>query len=458
MPRIVHASSFRLATIYAVLFVVSMGLLFGIVYLIASDVLNEQARLSLQSEMHALQRIVGTTPSDTLTAELAKRAGHIAGPAFHYVLQDRAGHPLAGDLSVLPTAPGWQRLTVPEELGEGDRTDANDELDNELLALSSRLADGGMLTVALDTFRIAEAQEAIVRAFAWAAVAGLVFALFGGVVISHGFLKRIDELNRAARGIIAGNLAERIQTAGTDDELDELGHNLNEMLNRLQASMEGLKQISNDIAHDLRTPLSRLKQRLEVALVEAETKQDYEQAIQEALVQADTALGTFGALLRIAQIEAGSRRANFTTVNLSDLVGHLSTTYAPVAEDLGKTWTCGIEPDLRVRGDRELLVQMFVNLIENALRHTPSGAGVALAVRREGEDVVAEVSDDGPGIPEVERDRVFRRFYRLEGSRSTPGNGLGLALVAAIAVLHGSSIRLGDNHPGLSVVLHLAAA
>jgi signal transduction histidine kinase len=309
------------------------------------------------------------------------------------------------------------------------------------------------LTVATDTYRVREAEEAIFRSFAWAAGATLLLGLAGGITLSHGFLRRVDEINRTTRVIMHGDLTERIRTTGTGDELDELGQNLNDMLDRLRDLMEGLKQVSNDIAHDLRTPLSRLKQHLEAAREEARSVEDYEEAIGLALRETDIALATFGALLRIAQIETGTRRANFIALDLSALVRDLAMTYDVVAEDLGETLVSSVESGLRIYGDRELLTQLFVNLVENALRHTPKGAHIRLSARKGSLGPIVEISDDGPGIPEAERANVFKRFYRLESSRSTPGSGLGLALVAAVVELHGAHIALGDNAPGLKVTV-----
>jgi signal transduction histidine kinase len=225
------------------------------------------------------------------------------------------------------------------------------------------------------------------------------------------------------------------------------------MLDRLHGLMEGLKQVSNDIAHDLRTPLSRLKQRLEAVRSEANSVEEYREAVDQAVQDADMALSTFGALLRIAQIESGKRRANFSDLDLSELLASLVSTYSAVAEDMGKALVSSIESNIWVRGDHELLTQLFVNLIENGLRHTPSGATVSLSLARRDGRPIAEVADTGPGIPESERTNVFKRFYRLERSRSTPGAGLGLALVAAVADLHSARIELLDNKPGLKVVL-----
>src|SRR3546814_394035 len=226
-------------------------------------------------------------------------------------------------------------------------------------------------------------------------------------------------INRATQSIMDGTLSRRIEVIGGGDELDRLSSNLNEMLDRLQALMEGLRQVSNDIAHDLRTPLSRLKQRLEDVQAADTTREGYRIATGLALQDASEALTTFSALLRIAQIEAGTRRSQFTEIDLCELLTDLAATYGPVAEDLGKTISTELTPAVRIQGDRELLTQMFVNIIENALRHTNQSASVSLVLRMLAGVPTAEVVDDGPGVPPAEREKVFRRFYRLEGSRST---------------------------------------
>jgi len=454
MPRLFSTTSFRLAAFYAGLFVLSTGLLFGIVYWIATDVLDRQTRAMLRTEMTALKTSAASLPIAALVTNITARQRNGRARALYYGLQDQSGRRLAGNLPALDGRRGWHEIALPEENPDGDDQEESDDHEVVLLALASALDSGHVLTVAVDTYRTQEAKEAIIRSFAWAAAAGLLLALIGGLLLSHGFLRRVDEINRATRAIIRGDHADRIRTGGTGDELDQLGANLNDMLDRLQASMEGLKQVSNDIAHDLRTPLSRLKQRLEAARQEAESTQDYALAVDEALEDANLALSTFGALLRIAQIESGSRRARFADIDLSAVIAELTMTYAPVAEDLGKVLVSRVAPDVHVYGDRELLTQMVVNLIENALRHTPVGATVGLSIDGNDDGPIVAVFDDGPGIPEAERDRVFGRFYRLESSRSTPGSGLGLALVAAVAALHGARITLSDNRPGLKTTLH----
>jgi signal transduction histidine kinase len=304
-----------------------------------------------------------------------------------------------------------------------------------------------------DLFPIGEVKEAIVGAFFWAFALTILLAAAGGGVVSLGFLRRIDAINRTSRAIIKGRLSDRVPTRGTGDELDRLAVNLNEMLDRVQTLMESLRQVSNDIAHDLRTPLSRLRQRLEDMRLHARDNPDYEAAVDQVIADTDSILETFSALLRIAQIEAGTRREAFSTLDLSALCQSIVQTYEAVAEDGGRILRAEIAPGIRVCGDRDLLTQMFANLIDNAICHTSAGTRVELTLKQGHSGPVACVSDTGRGIPYEDRDKVLRRFYRLERSRSTPGSGLGLALVAAVAEIHGIAVTLAGNQPGLEVTL-----
>jgi signal transduction histidine kinase len=271
-------------------------------------------------------------------------------------------------------------------------------------------------------------------------------------------LRRVEAVRRTAQEIMAGDLSRRVPTRGTGDDFDQLSASLNEMLDRIQTLMEGLQQVSNDIAHDLRTPLTRLRQRLETARLKARTVEDYAGIVDSTLGDTDQILRTFGAMLRIAQIEAGTARSRFTDVDLSAVLRAIVDLYAAFAEDQKQELTGHIAEGAIVHGDRELLTQMLVNLVENALRHSPAGTRIEVRLAREADGLHCSVSDDGPGIPSEEYDKVFRRFYRLDSSRATPGSGLGLSLVAAIAALHGVAIRLADNRPGLRVELRFPQA
>jgi signal transduction histidine kinase len=327
----------------------------------------------------------------------------------------------------------------------------------ELTALGRRLKNGEFLLVGENRYRAERAQDAIVLAFGWGIVVTVLLALAGGALLTRGFLRRIEEINRTSRAIMAGNLADRVPTRGCGDEMDRLAVNLNAMLDRIQALMESLKRVSDDIAHDLRTPLSRLRQRLETARTTIATPQDCGAAMDQSLAEVDAILETFSAVLRIAQIEAGTRRASFSSVDLEAIVASVGETYAPVAEDRGQLLRATTAHPGSVCGDRELITQMVANLVENSIRHCPAGTVIAVTLTREADAPIVRVSDTGPGIPAAEREKVFRRFYRLETSRTTPGNGLGLALVKAIADLHNAAVELTDNHPGLRVSIRFEA-
>jgi signal transduction histidine kinase len=233
--------------------------------------------------------------------------------------------------------------------------------------------------------------------------------------------------------------------------MDRLSLDINRMLDRIQDLMQSLKQVSSDIAHDLRTPISRLRQGLDAVQRKPGTVAETQAAIEAALKEVDIIIDTFDALLRIAQIEGGARRANFRNVDLSAVLENLTAVYASVAEDRGHMFEVEIEKGCQLRGDRDLLTQLFANLIENALTHVAVPSTITVRLLRSGKQLRCLVADEGPGIPEQEHDRVFRRLYRLERSRTTPGSGLGLSMVAAIADLHGAMVKLDDNRPGLIV-------
>jgi signal transduction histidine kinase len=446
LPRLVRTISFRLAASYAALFALSTGAVFAFIYWMAGDVLTDQLRTSLRSQAASWAQ-AGPARS--------RSRGENDRDAGYYSFQDRSGRKVSGTLPQREPDRGFDLWRVDCRDLEDARDCESEEL--LLLAYGTRLADGTFLTVAADMRPVREAQQAFLSAFAWSIGATLVIALAGGLAVSRGFLRRIDEINRATRAIMNGDLTDRVRVRPTGDEIHDLARNLNEMLDRLQALIEGIKHVSHNIAHELRTPLSRLKQRLEAAQQEAHSEADYTTAIGQALRDADTALATFSALLRIAQIESGTRRSRFAEVDLSELLSALTDTYTPVAEDLGKTLSTSVAADLRVIGDRELLTQMFANLIENALRHTQPGAAVTLSAGWQDGRIRAQVRDNGPGIPSGERTAVFQAFYRLEASAES-GVGLGLALVGAIAELHGVALSLADAAPGLEVTLTFGGA
>lgn len=451
--RLVQTTGFRLTTFYAGVFGLSVLVLFVVIYWITSSALSHQLTATVENEVAALVEDHQAGGLSQVAQAIDDRLSSSVRPTTFYLLQDSNGRKIAGDLS--PTSPreGWQEHRLPRGHDDDADDDPEEEDEHRLLGLGSLLSDGSFLMVGQDLYRIREVEEAVVQAFEWAFGVTILLGVTGGVILSVGFLRRVDSINQTTQAIVAGNLANRVPTRGTDDELDRLALNFNEMLDRVQSLMEGLHQVSSDIAHDLRTPLSRLRQRLEEARASAHRTEDYAIAVDQAIADTDAILGTFSALLRIAQIEAGTRKAAFSTIDLSGTFRSIADAYTAVAEDQGQTLVSSIETDVQVHGDRELLTQMLANLVENTIRHTPEGTRIELSLESTVDGPVGVVADTGPGIPPEFREKVFRRFFRLERSRSTAGNGLGLSLVAAVVELHGIGITLADNEPGLKVRL-----
>jgi signal transduction histidine kinase len=297
-----------------------------------------------------------------------------------------------------------------------------------------------------DIERIGALDGVLLRGFAFTLLGVVLIGTVAGFALGRDVQRRFGAISGVAEAIIDGDLARRVPVRGSNDEIDRLAATINRMLDRIADLMESLRQVSNDVAHDMRTPLTRLRQRLEAASADPARR---EEAVEMALVDLDAALETFAGLLRIAEIEGGARRAAFRTIDLMGPARLVVESFAPSAEDSGRRLTLAGDGPVTVEGDAELLTQLIVNLVENGLRHTPVGAHVRVVVAGGDGDPRLSVIDDGPGVPGAERARLFDRFYRLERSRSTPGSGLGLALVSAIAKLHGAQVALYDAAPGL---------
>jgi signal transduction histidine kinase len=449
LPRLVRTASFRLSALYAILFGGCVLLLGAAAYWSTRSALEQQLTRRIEAEMTLLAQEFRQNGIDALIATVEQRT-RITGNLDYFVI-DAAGKRLAGDLPIT------DRLGL-FELNAGRGAEGVQSGENESVRMLVRQLDGGYrLGVGEDLEQAGEMEETFLGILAVALGVVLVLGIGGGLLLGAAFLRRVDMITQTADAIIDGDLSRRIERTGSGDDLDHLSATLNVMLDRITGLMENLRQVSNDIAHDLRTPLSRLRQELEEAQKRELTPADFKRVIEGAVAEADVLLETFSALLRIAQIEAGTRRSAFRSVDLSDVLRTVAEAYAPAVEESGRTLRPEIAADVQVTGDRGLLSQLFVNLVENALHHTPPGTTIALRLSGQSAGAVAEVADNGPGIPADERAKVFRRFYRLERSRTTVGSGLGLSTVAAIAELHHAGIELLDNEPGLRVVIRFPA-
>lgn len=443
---LIKSTGFRFALLHTLVFVLSVSVIAWVAEVTVTSALEQQAHDRVETEAASLIAEYQRHGLSGLRSTIEERAS-AAKRRLQYAIVDANGQVTVGDryLAEFARTTSSQAQIVPRHNGEN-------ATDNILVA--SRLLDGDLRLVIADNLEsVEDVEDVVLNGFLVALALALLLGLGAGALFTRSLLRRVDSVTRTAEAIIGGDLSQRIALTGSGDDFDRLSTTLNTMLDKIHDLLENLRQVSNDIAHDLRTPLARLRQQLEDVRNHASTQIDCERAIDHAIVEADALLDTFSALLRIAQIEAGVRRSSFRTVDLSDVMLTVAEAYGPVLEDSGRILETDIREPVTITGDRELLIQLFSNLIENALRHTPRGTNVAMRLSRAGSLGCAEILDNGPGVPEGERSRVLRRFYRLERSRTTPGNGLGLSLVAAIADVHAAKIELSDNNPGIKITI-----
>ncbi|MEC4749414.1 HAMP domain-containing sensor histidine kinase [Methylomicrobium sp. Wu6] len=448
-PSLVSTTSFKLSTLYLGLFLCSFLAIGITVYFLTHHTLEQQLKSNIDSEVNRLKAEYETGGSPELITEINELLDSNSQYSKKYGLVNQQGELVAGNFSDFKLAEGWQTLVAAES--KNNNEEEHPELMAHVIVLPNRL----WLGVGHDSEYIEETGEAIIQSFLWGVVLVIALGVASGFYISRTFLKKIAGITQSAQAIIAGDLSHRLAVSKNQDELDKLALLLNRMLDKIAALIENVQQVSNDIAHDLRTPVSRLKFRLEEALKANLSKTQYHERIASALAEVDTILDTFAALLRISQIESQSRRSGFKVVNLSDVVVSVADALIPVAEEQGKIIATDIEQRLEIYGDKDLLTQLVFNLLENAILHTPEHTRIAASLKSSGLNLELIIADNGPGISEAHRQRVFQRFYRLEQSRTTAGNGLGLSIVAAIVDLHQGSIAMADNRPGLKVLVDL---
>lgn len=457
--RLVRTTAFKLLAAYLVVFAVFAVSV--IVYTawhtreliqgqVADDLDREVRFLAEQYRIGGIQRLVLVIDRRT------RRPG-----SSIYMLTNFQGEVLAANVSDLPIGlldrPGTRFTTY-------NRPDDPGAKSHVAFVQAMILPGGYRLLVGRDIEERDSLRDLVARPAQWAVLLIVVLGLAGGAFVTRRVLKRIDSMSATAETIMAGNLSGRLAMMGTEDEFDRLAHSLNAMLDRIEALMLGLKEVSDNIAHDLKTPLTRLRNRAEEALRTARTAEDWRAALETTIEESDGLIRTFDALLMIARAEAGQGRATMADVDLAEIAEAVFELYEPLADEQGLDLAIRTEP-VAIHGVRELLAQALSNLLDNAIKYgRPAGGGgggergrIAVTLRREGADAVLSVADDGPGIPAADRERVVERFVRLDASRTRPGSGLGLSLVAAVARLHGGSLVFSDNAPGLVATLHLPA-
>ena len=447
--ELLRTSTFRLALLYMALFAGSALLLLGFIYWSTVAFMANQTDATIEAEITGLAEQYRARGLNGLVGTITKRLERDPESSSVYLLASQNYTPLAGNLTawpdVEPTQAGWLNFEFKDPRASGRVFHAR--------ARPFVLEGGLHLLVGRDTRELKATQQLIVRALLWGLAITLALALVGGITMSRSTLRRIEQINQTSREIIGGDLSRRVPTTGTADEFDQLAVNLNAMLDEIERLMGGIRHVSDNVAHDLRTPLTRLRNRLEQLRSELEETSPHRDHVERSIADADQLLSTFGALLRIARIEAGGHRPGLVPVDLATLVQDAAELYEALAEEKRLLIDTSVARSVTIQGDRDLLFQALTNLLDNAVKYTPDGGQVSLGVSRTEDAVEVTVSDTGPGIPVEERDKVVQRFYRLERSRRTPGSGLGLSLVAAVAEMHHAALILEDNAPGLKATL-----
>lgn len=439
---------FRLAATFSIFFITTILALFTVVYLVASARLVADIRDRVETTLDSLAALDGERTFDDLVGLVASESESVRDPDFIMELVDKNGNFLAGNVRGVKDSNQWMTLKRSDVFLTLDRG----EPDDEFLAIWRPLVKGKLL-VGSDNSEVKQMKSFLLKLLGYGLVAAFLALVLCAAYFARETQHRIDAFARPLARVSQGEITARVPISGQQDDIDQVASQVNRMLGNLQRLIENVNQSSSDIAHDLKKPLGRLRQRLDDARRGAGNKDDFRNAIDAALGDIDSISETFDALLRITQIEAGARKSRFVTVDLALLLADVRDVYDVVAEDAGDRFICA--PDhtgpAYVRGDPELLVQLFANLVENSIRHSPTGTEITMRLTLRAGSYVVEVADTGPGIPEYERENVFRRLYRLERARSTAGSGLGLNLVSAIVELHAAKIDLFDNAPGLRV-------
>jgi signal transduction histidine kinase len=469
--KLIRTTAFRLTLAYLLLFALFAASLLGYFAWNTRRLINEQIMTSVNAEVGEINNIYARRGLLGLTRTIGSRA--LRPGANLYLVTAPNGQAVGGNIESL--APGVMATTGWSETSYR-RIEDQDTADHRALVNVSELSNGFRLLIGRDLEERRRVFGIVAKAAQWSVLIVIALGLGGGIFVARRVLRRIDAMTGTTQRIMAGDLSGRLPVGRSGDELDRLAENLNAMLERIEALMVGLKEVSDNIAHDLKTPLTRLRNRAEEALAKAGNEAEYRAALERTLEESDGLIRTFNALLMIARAESGQARGNMDDFDAADVAQGIQELYEPLAEDNGLTLHVKTEP-ARLHGNRELISQALANLVENAIKygqpapalqplsaeatHAEAGASevkdILIEARRDGDQVLLSVTDRGQGIPEAERDHAVERFVRLEASRTQPGSGLGLSLASAVATLHGGALKLSDAHPGLRATLAIPA-
>jgi signal transduction histidine kinase len=457
LSKLLRTTAFKLTLVYLGIFVLFAASLLAYFALNTRRLITEQITATVNGEVNGLSEQYGQGGLRRLVIVVDVRSRR-PGSSL-YLVTTPSGEGLAGNVGSLQPGvldhPGWLETNY-------HRLESPEGTDHRALVRVVQLPGGFRLLVGRDLEERERLFGIVVNAGQWSLALVIVLGLIGGFFVSRRVLSRIDAMTGTAQTIMAGDLSGRLPVAGTGDELDRLADNVNAMLERIEALMRGLKEVSDNIAHDLKTPLTRLRNRCEQALRSATGEASYRAALESTIAESDDLIRTFDALLMIARAESGQARENMTEFDASEIARDVGELYEPLADEKGIVLKIDAPAAAPVRGNRELVSQALANLIDNAIKYAaPVGkvngvlAEIVVRAGNDGERIALSVADRGPGIPDADRGRVVERFVRLERSRSEPGSGLGLSLASAVARLHGGELKLEDNHPGLRTTIAL---
>ena len=451
--KFARSTSFRSGGLYSALFLTAVFSIFIVTYLSVSDHVRASLNASIEQDIQSLTTEYNVQGALALKEGVDERIAETQGFDRLYAFFDEKGVLVSGNIIKLPDLRG--RFAGSLQTRADPRRSAEPTVD--IIGEIQNLG-GGQLFVGRNTQQMKNTLLIIRQSFLIGGVCTLAAALLLGILFGRIAARRVEGISVLTRSIVQEGLKGRIPLRGTGDEFDNLSADINVMLDRIQELMDGIRHSSDNIAHELRTPLTRIRNGLEVVLNERPAKISHlRSAIMNSIAEADSVIETFRALLRISQIEDGTRRSQFKRADLSELLKNVFDIYEPVAENAGLTLQANLVIGIFIDADQELLTQLFANLIENCIRYVPSGGKIKLALEKKADRITVSVADNGPGIPAAEREKVFRRLYKIEQSRGSLGSGLGLSLVAAIASLHGAEITLHDNGPGLDVKIRFVA-
>jgi len=461
LGKLFRTTTFKLTLVYLTVFALFAAFLLGYFALNTRRLITEQITDTVNAEITGLSeqyRLGGIRRLVVVVDNRARRPG-----SSLYLVTTFNGQALAGNVTALAPGildnPGWTE-TVYHRIDEGE---TSEHAAHEALVRVFQLPGGFRLLVGRDLDERERLYRIVLSAGRWSVAIVVVLGLLGGFLVTRRVLRRVDAMTETTRTIMAGDLGGRLPVAGTGDELDRLAENLNAMLERIEALMHGLKEVSDNIAHDLKTPLTRLRNRSEEALRTAKSEAEYRAALESTIEESEGLIRTFNALLMIARAESGQARDGMSEFDASEIANDVGELYEPLAEEKGIALKVEAQTPAKVRGNRELVSQALANLVDNAIKYAqPAGTGAngaipEIVVRAFNEDdrIMLTVADSGPGIPAADRSRAIERFVRLEQSRCQPGSGLGLSLASAVARLHGGELSLQDNNPGLKSVIAL---